>query len=455
MRAAWLFSQHGDIVAVSFANPGGFFLATRIAALLITLVSVAALWKLLAHLPLVPRTAAVLSPFAADPWCFHYGLTVLGNETFALPVYTVLFFTVRRIAMYSRSGLGALVRAGLVASFGYTIKLLYLDVLVGGLFATAAASAISAGGRTGPTWFINVALRCGVVIATFVAASLGILATVAGWTTTLDLLDFHLMIILHSRVYGQGQADVMSPAAMAEAVERICLHSPLIAQLAAALFLTAVVIRRRHRSGTVDRGQIIWLAAAVSMLLFATVSVLKHYQPHYVVAIAALLPFLWAFVLSEQRVRPIAGVVLATGLVLATVGAWRQFAEGSAGVRAMQEDATEILALPLGADEARVWTYSVADQHFFQAFVAAYAGVPALGRPLQASNRSDYSSISRVVRPYRYVVLDRSLFSDAQAFRAAAKGAFWPTQGLGIHYCPGDPVQQLRQTLVVELNGNC
>jgi hypothetical protein len=445
LRAAGLVWHHADLAQFALADPQPFFLMTRIAALLLTLLAVAAAWHVLDELPVLPRVLALIAPFASDYLSFVYGLSVLGTETFALPVYVLLFWVVRRMGAPRQPTAAVLLAAGAASSAAYLIKLLYLDVLAGALGATlATAYGFAFGLRL---------RRLATVIVTFVAASFLILLVVMRWKDCLSLLGFHLAIIAHSRIYGAGSETVVSPEAMFKAVLALLRWSPLPYQTILALVLIGALLRRRGRM--LGHRTRVWLAAAVPALLLVWAAVLKHYDGHYVVAISALMPFVWAPVLAAPRLRHAAAAAILLGLPLSIPNAYTYFHAWAADAQMMAEDEKAVLALPLASDEARLWTYRVPSRQFAEAFVVAYAGIPALSARLEQPNLQDYSTTSRVRRSYRYVILDRGYFPDAQAFHAALGGAFWPTSGFAIRYCPSDKVLTLQRTLVVELAGDC
>jgi hypothetical protein len=79
--------------------------------------------------------------------------------------------------------------------------------------------------------------------------------------------------------------------------------------------------------------------------------------------------------------------------------------------------------------EARLWTYRVPSEQFAAAFAATYAGVDSLSAALANPARRDFSSYSRVNRPYRYIVLYNTSFHDADDVRNT-RGSLERTQAL-------------------------
>jgi hypothetical protein len=113
---------------------------------------------------------------------------------------------------------------------------------------------------------------------------------------------------------------------------------------------------------------------------------------------------------------------------------------------------TAIAALPLPPGDARLWTYGVRSQTFAAAFVAHYSGVRSAIAALADPGRQDFSSFSWVDRPYRYIVVDRIHYPDADAVRRQT-GSLEPTQGLMVRLEPNDTIHVLKALIVIERAG--
>jgi hypothetical protein len=180
--------------------------------------------------------------------------------------------------------------------------------------------------------------------------------------------------------------------------------------------------------------------------------VLRHFDSHYVVSICAILPFAFLPILAQRRIRWIAAAGILAGLGFTGLHAAREFSQESRAAAAIMEDETKILAMPLLPGEARLWTYRVPSEKFAAAFVAAFSGVEPLIAALADPARQDFSSYSRINRPYRYIVLDRKHFQDADAVRKT-QGPLDPTQAVIVHLAPEDQIHMLKRLIVVEKHG--
>jgi hypothetical protein len=86
------------------------------------------------------RLLAILAFFAAAPASLRYGLILLGNETFALPLAVLLFWAIGLCARASPAVNWPWLLLGAVAGLGYAVKLLYLDLLVAAVAVAAIDS---------------------------------------------------------------------------------------------------------------------------------------------------------------------------------------------------------------------------------------------------------------------------------------------------------------------------
>lgn len=447
LRAAAFSEGSNEIIQSALSHPDDFFLASRIIAGLITAAAVGAAWLLLRGITAGWRLLAMLAFFATTSASLRYGLTLLGNETFALPLAVLLFWTIGLLARASPRANWPWLLLGSVAALGYVVKLLYLDLLV----ASAAVAAIDAWWgcrRPGMTLLIEFIRRVTLLAVAFLAVAGSLLLAVLGRNGLKALLTFHASIFTHSGNYGSGEVGLVSTVAVGDALTKIAetaLPYPLVAVVAALI----VVLWEKSRSGSLDRLTALWVTAALAAMLSAAAAVLKHFGSHYVVSISAILPFALLPVLAQRRFRWVAAAAVAGGLGVTAFQAAHEFALESQAAAEIAEDEIRIAAMPLLPEEARLWTYRVASEKFATAFVATYSGLQSLTAALADPSLRDFSSYSMINRPYRYIVLDHDYFPDADAVRNT-KASLEPTQGMLVYIAPDDRIYMLKRTIVVE-----
>ena len=447
LRAAAFSSRSNEIIQSALAGPDNFFLASRIIAGLITGAAVGSAWLLLRGVTAWWRMLALLAFFATTSASFRYGLVVLGNETFALPLAVLLFWAVDLLAEAPPRATWPWLLLGSVAALGYTVKLLYLDLLV----AAAAVAAVDVWWEFrgfGMTAIMELARRATLAALAFLALAGLLLVAVLGFGGLAGLLAFHASIFTHSGKYGSGEIGLVSTVEVGQALNWIAETALpyLLAIVAAGLFVSLL---EKSKARTLDRRTVLWTTAALAAILSAVAAVLKHFGSHYLVSISAILPFALLPILEQRRVRWIAAAAVVAGLGVTVLQAAKAFSQESRTAAEIVEDEIKISAMPLMPNEARLWTYRIPSEKFAAAFVATYSGLPSLAATLADSSLQDFSSYSLLNRPYRYIVLDRDYFPDADTVRKTTN-SLEPTQGVMVHIAPDDQINVLKRTIVVE-----
>jgi hypothetical protein len=448
LRGAALFASHPDVAAETMANPAGFFLATRILAGLTTGAAVFGAWRLMLALAPPWRLLTILAAFAATPMSFRYGLTVLGDETFALPLAVLSFWALRSVVTAPPGAIRPWLLLGAVAGLGYTVKLLYLDILVA-VGAVAVVDGWWSEPRLGWGFTVGVVRRGALIAAGFLGAAGSILLVVLGRSGLVTLLKFHAAIAVHRGSYGTGDVGVASAQSVYDALAHgiVVTAAPYLFVL--ALLLLPAVLAPRRRAGTLDRALALWTTAALAAIAAAAAAVLKHYSSHYVIAIGSLLPFALAPILARETLRWITGAAIACALILTAWSAAGQFARERRDITATADDLSVIAAMPLSPGDVRLWTYGVRSENFAAAFVAHYSGVRPVIAALLSPGRQDFSSFAQIDRPYRYIVVDRSHYADADAVRRQT-GSLDPTQRVMVRLEADDTIRELKSLIVVE-----
>ncbi|MGM5026279.1 hypothetical protein AB8B02_08650 [Tardiphaga sp. 862_B3_N4_1] len=435
MRAAALFTGHSDAIELSLSNPEPFFLATRIVAGLLTSGGIAAAFFVLRPLALPLRVVAVLA-FFADPTSFRYGLTILSNESFALPLMVILFWALKRIADQNHFSARSWAVLGAVCALAYSVKLLYLNVLV----ASLAAVTFDAFDRTGKTTLLS-ALTSRLIYLT--VGAVGVLIVLflplLGLSGLFNLIKLHLTIMFHVKTYGNGEVGILSANQVSEAATAITATSAL-------LYLSTVLLACGAVLAWIERKDSLTKTSMLVAFAFVTISVLKHYHSHYVPAICSVLPFVVAPILGSRWLRWPATIAVCASIIYAATMAQREFAGDQALAHEIKLDEDSIASLPLASGEARLWTYRIPSIYFAKGFVIEYSAVPRLKKELGQSG--EVSPTSPFKGEYRYIVLDRAYFPTEESVKSA-KGSLEPTQSIDVRHRACDGITVLRRTIVV------
>jgi hypothetical protein len=328
------------------------------------------------------------------------------------------------------------------------VKLLYLDLLVAAAVVAMIDSWWSAP-RLGRRLIIEFMRRIVSILVAFVAVALSILLAVLGRETLRYLLQFHASIFTHSGNYGSGEIGFISTAAVDQALLKLFADTAMPYMIGLVIAGLCVALWSKLKTHTLDRPTALWTAASLAAIVSASAAILKHFGQHYVVALCALLPFAFSPVLALPRARWIAGAAVVACLGWTTYHAALEFSQESNEVAAVLDDVAAIRAMPLAPGQARLWAYRSPTEEFSAAFIASYSGVGSVIKALADPARQDFSSYSMVKRPYRYVVLDRKDFPDANAVRDI-QGSLDRVQAVFVPLAPDDKIHELRRLIVVE-----
>jgi hypothetical protein len=452
LRIVALLTAHRDAVAYVLAEPNNFFLASRIAAGLIGLAAVCGAWAVLAPLPGWRRALAIFSFFAADPFSLFYGLSFLTNETFAFPVAVIFFASVKKTISAKEKDWLPWMAVGAAAALGYLVKLTYLSILAGAL-ALAVIQAWRSTGRTTARFMLLGRLVL-AILGTFLVVSGGILLIVLGRAQIGMLLTGHIGYVSQTGILGGGPGHSFSLQGFHDALSALSLPNqmtPVPLMVAAAVGSMAAFVWIEWRAGRLDDPKLLWCPPAIVSLGFAILAVMSHYQLYYVPAVAALLPFVWKPMMHRPGFARFAAVCIAVASLITARTTVIELMRARDFAAEVKLDEAEIGAMPLGADEARLWTYKVPSEYFAREFALQLGGLQAYVHERERKVSNEYSTYANVPRPYRYVVFDRRYHRDIATLRQQARDnqliqAFGRTVDI-----EEDAVYRLlRQTIVVE-----
>jgi hypothetical protein len=452
LRIVTFLTGHRDAVVYVLEDPEAFFLSTRIAAIFITAAAVAGAWRILNPLPASKRALAIISFFAADPWSLVYGLTFLSTETFALPLATLLFWSVDMVLGASMAKRLPWAFVGFVAALGYLVKLPYLDIMAGAIALVIARSVRFSAPVS--SRFAFAATRLSLVLGVFFAVVVGVLLIFIGWTGIVALAEIQFVITMQPVDSGEARSQIVSFQAMHNALALLASSSPLPFMVVIVTGASGYFLYRGWRCGTLEDREILWLSTALAALGFIVLAVLNHLHFHYLPAVAAIFPFLWGTVLEKASLARVAVLCISASAMFTGWNATGLFSALSRMSAGIQADEPKIAALPLNNGEARLWTYLVPSRYFAKEFILQNAGVPSLMAPPEHARRTDFSSYERVLRPYRYVILDRFSHPDSAAvLRLAANGQLREPNGMKLEIGEGAVVRELNVTIVIETPG--
>lgn len=418
--------------------PERFWFVSRAIALLLTLGGVALTFRAAAgKLAIVTAAVATIWFLAASDQTW-VAMSRLGIESFALPYALLFYLAARNVFCDQRRSVMAWLIFGLVGGLGYTLKFHYIAFALGSAAGLMAMLAVG-------SCRLSEAFKLGIAYAMGFILGFGSLAMpMLGRNRIVELLKFHFGIATHSGYYGEGEANVVSPAQVLQALD-LLTRTPafIVALLLVVAGATYVMLTRWSDRDWRDSGFPLGVALLVALSL-SFFAVLKHFQPHYLVVPISVIPVLLLYLAENAVPRLASGIFVALAGVLGVC--WLPFTllhfdfiqrSYFAAEARLKEDVTAIEARPLGRNEIRVWDYRVPVRGFAVGFVVGYAGSSTMSEWYRLADLRDrvFGSVPR--RSWRYAILRKGDTTGEHARK-------WR------EFEPGDRIEALRETTVIE-----
>ncbi|SEI18956.1 hypothetical protein [Tardiphaga sp. OK245] len=384
------------------SDPQRYWDVLQVMPLALTALGTVLLWRASRGIGALARCAVISSYFVCSA-ALAFGVYQYFNESFTLPLAACFFPVGLRILSteQQRPYFNALL-CGVVASLLYLHKMNYI------VWAIALIPAFLAAAVTGRTTWTNGLLRSLLLVAGIVVGVLALGYLLLGPTGLQMMLQSHKEILLSSGIYGQGGHTVVSLESMIASALGLVQHEYYLVLLLAACALLAVAITLLHLrdsawlASQLPEGIFIFAAAAAMLL-----AVLKHYQPYYIVSVAAVLPFM-IFWLARARVWIIGPVALlltalaALGTVPALILVQKSWAETEAKMKADHE---VIVSRALRPGAVRLWMYRDVDPFCGRLFLVNFTGIPSL-----------LNDITEVQGPQRFVSPWHDMIEEASGY---------------------------------------
>ncbi len=187
----------------------------------------------------------------------------------------------------------------------------------------------------------------------------------------------HARVAFHTGLYGTGKVGLVSSQAALSAFTRSAGHFAFLTTLGFALVSMAVVsISYRHDARWL-RANLPYATCLASAAGLGFAVALKHYQPQYLIAPAAVLPMMlvWLGRTMQPRRRHAlaAGVLLAASIGGSEYRTWR--VREVTVANQVASDLRTIRMMPLEEGRIRLWSYHVSVPEYIAGFVAETSGV--------------------------------------------------------------------------------
>jgi len=355
-------------------DPQRFLMAVQTGAMGLVLAGLTLVWhRIRGQGPLV--VAAVLGSFFVIKTAWAYSFLLFNTDSFALLMAGLFVLSAERAFSHEPARLGAWAWFGVVAALAYLTKLQYL--------AWAAAAFV---GHLTTLFLGRFQFR------EYMMTGLSFLGGFAG-TLVLGgfLLDgklkllqlgrmfaFQFDVLLHDGKYGSGGTNVIDLDRALNTISTRLADANglyLTAGLIIMGFVWAFITNRRDLPWRTDHGFIgVVIGSAIILGLMAE---LKHPSEHYLVAVAALLPFatIWLFEVLGHRWVWVALPVVAVFTFLAANETWQAEKKRVVDARRFTDTRESILALPREEGETILWTYWFPGREFLTRFAIQWTSV--------------------------------------------------------------------------------
>ncbi len=360
-------------------NPDSFWLGIQFVALLLALSSIVLLWRRARDIKFL-SLIAVLSVYFVCSSATRYGIFLFWNESFSL-LLAILFFTYAAKLLKSNfvPTLMDICLCGLFAGFLYMHKLNYI------VWGLAFIPALFAKCCLEDKRWSRFAIQVGVYFASIVLAVQGLGRLLLGNHGFSEMMGAHRGILMGSEIYGGGARTVFNLKMMLNDLFYF-VHSDRYALVFFCIFtLLPIALLVKNRSN-IDwlRKNLPELVLLLSALLVMGLALVKHFQTHYTVSIAAIFPLLliWLYRAGMQKLIPllIPLIVFAVHHNANTQVVYNQSCRESE--KQSLADEVEILKMPMATGETRLWMYRAIVPSFQRLFAIDFAGLGSLQKDL-------------------------------------------------------------------------
>lgn len=353
-------------------DPQAFWNVLRLLPLLLSFIGMALLWRLSRGIG--PRALAVASYFVCSA-ALTFGTTLFFNESLTLVLAAIYFAAALQLLGSPARPMSVAVICGLASAVLYLHKMNYV------VWSLALIPALLTSAALGRCRWTSALLCILVMMATMVVTVLALGYLMLTPLGLRQMLEAHREIVLGSGIYGQGSRTVISLQVVLSNLKDVWSgeRSLLLFLATACLLATVAVMRhltdRAWLARNLPEGIFVFAAAAVTLL-----SVLKHFQGYYLVAVSAVFPFLVIW-LARAGYRHLLWLLVALVAysavpnVAITLAQQKQWAEDERDILA---DNKVILNRAMSPGDVRLWMYRVIDPIGQRLFLVSFTGLDRL-----------------------------------------------------------------------------
>lgn len=303
----------------------------------------------------------------------HYGIFLFFNESFTL-LFAVLFFSFVQELLSSQKSISM----PKIAFIGVVTGCLYLHKMNYVVWGFAFLPALLVRHLLVGESFMHFIQRSVLFIVATISSILLFGGLVLSWQGLVLMLKAHLDIFIHSEAYGTGANSIVSKAVMTNNISLFANNDfyVLLALISFIILPSILLLIKRKNRDWLRQNLPSWILLMAAMLV-TTLAIVKHYQPHYTVAIAAIFP-MWVIWLSRagtKWIMPLALPLIVYGVLTNGKTKMDYWNSEIAKIEKSFIDESNILKMQIGTDEVRLWMYRVVTPSFQRVFLANFAGL--------------------------------------------------------------------------------
>jgi hypothetical protein len=304
----------------------------------------------------------------------------LGNETFAIPIFTLIAWFAKRA--FSKNEYANFFMLGMCVGLGYLNKLNYIGWAFA-LYGTLLFAIIRKPKRINIEKFV---LRFFPVSISFVGVIYISSRLMLGESGLRDMLSAHKSVFLNSGPYGSGQAGILNLDSFVSNIKEFIFSEWKYSIIVIALVLTSILrMAKDFKNSKIFSNYSVFLILSFGFIFLI---VMKQYALHYLIPAIVVLPFIFLDVsqslpLGFKRALFIficLSVILNFYNVLSykTNIYYQDSYSGKDYISEYDEELDFIRNLPLPSGERRMWFYRIKSFEYGSRMVINWSGTLSL-----------------------------------------------------------------------------
>lgn len=413
LSAAHIFANPIVLFKDVMNDPKHFWFIAQCMPLLLSSGALVVIWQQSRSLSRITSFCA-LAIFFTSISASHFGVFMLWNESFPFILAALFFLFVQRLLESDNPPDGKPAMLWLIATalFGGFLYMQKLNYIIWGL---AFIPAFALKNHLNQVNLSKNILR-NLLYFIFLILSVWLLGNLLlGQSGFKLMIESHIGIFLGNGIYGGGDKTIVKASVVFENLIRFSQEDPFCAALN-CLFLILFIFVVFENRNTKD-----WLLKnlPIGTFLFTanslmTLAILKHFQLHYTVAIAASFPLwiLWFSRAVKRNFLPLIAPIILAAIVINFNKQMTLRNEAMAKQELALADEAEILKMPLKKTEMRLWMFQSIVPSFQRLFVLEYAGLPKLHLELEKIQGNQW-----MISPWQTNILTNQGFQDVKSVK--------------------------------------